>query len=75
MRDSFRQGSKLVRLQLSHWSRLRRWGAIVAATLKAFGPYAAIELLLPGGSVIALSLWFYRRRKRAPVLAESLNAL
>ena len=75
MRDPFWQGSKLVRLQLSHWSRLRRWGAIVAATLKAFGPYAAIELLLPGGSVIALSLWFYRRRKRAPVLAESLNAL
>jgi hypothetical protein len=31
--------------------------------LKALGPYAAIELLLPGGSVIALLLWLVRRRR------------
>lgn len=32
--------------------------------LKAFGPYAAIELILPGGSCIALLLWLYRRHHR-----------
>jgi len=34
----------------------------VASTLRSLGPYAAIELLLPGGSLIALSLWAYRHR-------------
>ena len=29
---------------------------------RSFGPYLAIELLLPGGSLIALILWLYRRR-------------
>ena len=28
------------------------------------GPYAAIELLLPGGSMLALLYWWHRRRKR-----------
>jgi hypothetical protein len=64
-----------VRLQRSCWSTLLRWGAVAAARFKDFAPYAAIELLLPGGSVIALTLWFYRRRKRAPALTRSLNAL
>jgi hypothetical protein len=32
--------------------------------LKEFGPYAAIELVLPGGSCVALLLWLYRRRQR-----------
>ncbi|HKA40624.1 MAG TPA: hypothetical protein VKF40_01415 [Burkholderiales bacterium] len=43
-------------------------GAGAPATLKslvaltrAAGPYLAIELLLPGGSVIALLIWLYRR--------------
>ena len=31
--------------------------------LKALAPYALIELILPGGSVMALLLWLYRRRK------------
>jgi hypothetical protein len=35
------------------------------ATLRALAPYAAIELLLPGGSLIALVLWLYRRYKKA----------
>lgn len=34
------------------------------AVLKGFGPYAAIVLLLPGGSFLALLLWFYRRHQR-----------
>ena len=39
------------------------------ALLRALGPYAALELLLPGGSLLALLLWLYRQRSgslRAP---------
>jgi len=31
---------------------------------RSLGPYAAIELLLPGGSMLALLYWWYRRRMR-----------
>jgi hypothetical protein len=57
---------------------LRRLGALAAvafATFKELAPYAAIELLLPGGSLMALTLWFYRRWNRVPALARSLNTL
>jgi hypothetical protein len=53
--------------------KLFGWAAVAFATLKDLAPYAAIELLLPGGSLMALTLWFYRRRKRVPVLARSLR--
>ena len=33
------------------------------ALAKELAPYVAIELLLPGGSLIALLLWLYSRRK------------
>jgi hypothetical protein len=45
---------------------LRNWGGYAAAVIvrfKALAPYALIELVLPGGSVMALLLWLYRRRK------------
>ena len=32
-------------------------------SLRAFASYAAIEVLLPGGSLIALATWLYRRRR------------
>ena len=35
--------------------------------VRQFGPYAAVELLVPGGSVIAVLLWLYRRHKRSEV--------
>ena len=35
------------------------------ATLKALAPYAAIELILPGGTVLAILCWLYRRRRVA----------
>ncbi|HEY0340128.1 MAG TPA: hypothetical protein VGC34_04925 [Steroidobacteraceae bacterium] len=38
------------------------WKARLAGSLRALGPYAAIELLLPGGSLIALSVWAVRNR-------------
>ena len=34
------------------------------AVLKGLGPYAAIVLFLPGGSLLAPLLWLYRRRQR-----------
>ena len=39
------------------------WMAAAIAGLKEFGPYAAIELVLPGGSLIAILLWLHRRRQ------------
>jgi hypothetical protein len=44
----------------------RNWIGYAAAVIvrfKAIAPYALIELILPGGSVVALVLWLYRRRK------------
>jgi len=31
--------------------------------LRQLAPYALIELLLPGGTLLALGLWLYQRRK------------
>jgi hypothetical protein len=39
----------------------------VVAKLKGLMPYAAISLVLPGGSVVALLLWLYRRQGMGPV--------
>jgi hypothetical protein len=47
-------------------SILKGWGgyaAIVIVRLKILAPYALMELILPGGSVMALLLWLYRRRR------------
>ena len=44
---------------------LSPWIARLTALLRDLGPYAAIELLLPGGSVIALLIWLYRYRANA----------
>jgi hypothetical protein len=33
--------------------------------VRQLGPYAAIELILPGGSVLAILLWLYRRNRLA----------
>lgn len=41
---------------------LAGWLTVCIAGLKALAPYAAIELLLPGGSLMALGLWLYQRR-------------
>jgi hypothetical protein len=39
------------------------YAAVVIAKLKVLAPYALIELILPGGSVMAIALWLYRRRR------------
>lgn len=36
--------------------------AKILACIRQAGPYLAIELMLPGGSIIALTLWLLRNR-------------
>ena len=47
-------------------SRLRYFGGTnrLANTLRELGPYTAIALILPGGSLIALAAWSFRHRPR-----------
>jgi hypothetical protein len=42
----------------------------LVSKVKQFAPYAALELVMPGGSLMALALWLYRHRKKA---AESVD--
>jgi len=46
---------------------------------RSLGPYVAIELILPGGSILALLLWAYRHspavRQTAARIATSSRAL
>jgi hypothetical protein len=69
-------------LSLGSGTARRRWLAPVtgglrraAQVVRQLGPYAAIELLLPGGSLLAIALWLYRRnrltRQVRPLGAES----
>jgi hypothetical protein len=46
---------------------MKKWFRKGFEGVREFGPYAAVELLLPGGSVIAVLLWLYRRHKRIEV--------
>jgi len=41
--------------------------------LKKVGPYLAIEILLPGGTLIALMLYLARHRKFLPSLMSILG--
>lgn len=39
---------------------------------RSFGPYMAIALILPGGSVVALVLWAYRHKLAARKTATGI---
>ena len=41
----------------------------VVRRLRDLAPYAVIELVLPGGSLLAVLLWLYRRQKKASEIA------
>ena len=50
------------------------WIARCVAGLRALAPYAAIELILPGGSLLAVGLWLYRKyqvKRAAACVARS----
>jgi hypothetical protein len=54
---------------------LKAWIARLPAWLRRLGPYAAIELLLPGGSVIALLIWVCRHRANLGVRPASARGI
>jgi len=43
---------------MAGWEILRRW-------VPRIGPYIVAEVVLPGGTLVALSLYLYRRRQLA----------
>ena len=52
---------------------LTAYTAAVVAKLRAVAPYALLELILPGGSMMALLLWLHRRQRKVPVFASQEN--
>ena len=55
---------------------LRAYTAIVVSRIRAVAPYALMELVLPGGSVMALLLWLYRRQTKVrPFATDEILAL
>jgi hypothetical protein len=44
--------------------KLSVWVQKGLAGLRELGPYAVFELVLPGGTVVAVLLWLYRRHHR-----------
>lgn len=43
--------------------------------IKKFAPYAAIELVLPGGTVLAILFWLFRRRRVASSSVAHLRSI
>ena len=41
--------------------------------LRQLAPYALIEIVLPGGTLLALGLWLYRRRKVRRAQTEQMR--
>jgi hypothetical protein len=52
--------------------KLRAYATAAAARLRDLAPYAAMELILPGGSLMALLLWLYRRHGAAFLFRRGL---
>ena len=55
-------------------SPLAAWIAGIGTVLRQLGPYVAIEILLPGGTLMALLLWLYRRNVYASAQARTSAA-
>jgi hypothetical protein len=41
---------------------MKTWLQWLFEQVREIAPYFAVELILPGGTLIALALWLYRRR-------------
>ena len=39
------------------------WIRQIIGIVRRIGPYAAIEIVLPGGSLVVLLLWFFQRHR------------
>jgi len=42
---------------------IQRGLGFLPASLRALGPYLLVELILPGGSLLALLLWLYNHKQ------------
>jgi hypothetical protein len=51
------------------------WRSHLTAALRELGPYAAIGLVLPGGSLLLASLWAFRHRPWFAAHARRLLAI
>jgi hypothetical protein len=51
------------------------WTDRLVVSIRQLGPYAAIELALPGGSLIALALWAARHHPMSTVYWRRVLAL
>jgi len=49
------------------------WLARGVLTARSLGPYAAIELLLPGGTLLAFLFWLYRRHRQGKSLRPAIK--
>ena len=56
-----------MQMVISGLEMLRRWG-------QKLGPYLLLEILLPGGTLLALLLFLYRRRSTVPMVASTFFA-
>jgi hypothetical protein len=41
---------------------IRRWG-LLRRLVQTFGPYLIVEIVFPGGSLIALALFVYQQKR------------
>ena len=51
---------------ISSLEMLRRW-------VQKLGPYLILEILMPGGTLLALLLFLYRRRATVPAFSKFLR--
>src|SRR5690242_16869676 len=54
-------------VSLALWTWASRWAVRGWTGIRALAPYAAIEILLPGGTLLALLYWLYRRHRQASI--------
>jgi hypothetical protein len=62
---------KITGARLPVLAGLNGWKGRTVRFIRVLGPYAAIELLLPGGSLIALSVWLYQTSRKKALLGPS----
>jgi hypothetical protein len=43
----------------------------LVSAMRALGPYVALELIVPGGTIFSLLLWLARNRRAARALAAA----
>ena len=45
-----------------------------SAQLRAYGPYAAIGMVVPGGSLVLLGIWVHRHRSAIVAKTQRISA-